>query len=108
MSDDPNPPAIGWTDDDAVMADLRAWLVEQGFIVVSDRYDPQSFGDQEVTLTRPIAIRLVRDRGQWWVDVLGADGQWAGIQRWREALRGGRISSEVGITTGRHPPGSAP
>jgi hypothetical protein len=88
VSDDPKPPPIGWTSDDAVMADLRTWLVGQGFIVLSDRYDAESFGNQEVTLTRPIAVRLVRDRGQWWVDVLGADGQWTGVQRWREALRG--------------------
>ena len=88
MNDDQNPPPIGWTADDAVMAELRTWLVERGFVVLSDRYNSASFGNQEVMLTRPIAVRLARDRGQWWVDVLGADGQWTGIHHRREALRG--------------------
>ena len=86
MSNDQDRPADGWTTDDAVMADLRSWLVERGFVVLSDSYDFEAFGNQEVILTRPIAVRLVRDRGQWWVDVLGADGRWSGIQRWRDAL----------------------
>jgi hypothetical protein len=88
VSSDENPPALGWTPDDAAMADLRSWLVERGFVVLSDSYDAESFGNQEVVLTRPIAVRLVRDRGRWWVDVLGSDGRWSGIQRWRDALRG--------------------
>jgi hypothetical protein len=81
-------PPIGWTADDAVMADLRSWLVDRGFVVLSDSYDFEAFGNQQVILTRPVAVRLVRDRGQWWVDVLGADGHWSGIQRWRDELRG--------------------
>ncbi len=87
MSEDDFVPG-GWTADDAVIADLRSWLVERGFVVVSDRYDAASFGDQEIALTRPIAVRLVRDRGQWWIDVLAADGRWAGIERWRDGSRG--------------------
>ena len=59
----------------------------EDLVVLSDNYDFEAFGNQEVMLTRPIAVRLVRDRGQWWVDVLGADGRWSGIQRWRDALR---------------------
>lgn len=88
MRDDPNPPAIGWTVDDAAMADMRRWLVERGFVVVRDEYDPDSFGNQEVILTRPVAIRLVRDRGEWRTELMGSDGQWAGILQWRDALRG--------------------
>jgi hypothetical protein len=88
VSDNPTPPAIGWTRDDAVMAALRAWLVERGFVVVRDHLTFDSFGDQEVLLTRPIAIRLVRDRGEWLVDVLGRDGQWEDIQGLRRRLRG--------------------
>jgi hypothetical protein len=33
----------GWTADDAIMADLRSWLVDQGFAVIGDRYHPDSF-----------------------------------------------------------------
>jgi hypothetical protein len=77
----------GWAADDSTMADLRTWLVEQGFVVVSDRYDAGSFGDQEVTLTRPVAVRLVRDRDQWRIDVLGADGRWTGIESLRDVPR---------------------
>lgn len=79
MGDDRTPPAIGWNADDAVMADLRAWLEGRGFTVLSDRYDPNSFGNQEVMLARPVAVRLVRDRGQWWVEVAGADGRFREI-----------------------------
>lgn len=88
MTDDPTPPPLGWTAGDTVMAELRAWLVERGFIVLRDHYDSASFGNQEVMLTRPIAVRLVRDRGEWRVEVLGADGQWSGIDRWRQASHG--------------------
>ncbi len=88
MGDEPRSRAGGWTVDDAVMADLRAWLVERGFTVLSDSYDVASFGNQEVTLARPVAIRLVKDRDQWWVEVAGADGRWSSIGRWRDALRG--------------------
>jgi hypothetical protein len=87
MSEDKFVPG-GWSADDAVIADLRTWLVEQGFVVVSDRYDAAAFGDQEIALTRPIAVRLVRDRDQWSIDVLGVDGQWTGIERWRDRSSG--------------------
>ncbi len=83
-----DPSAVGWTADDAVMADLRSWLADRGFVVVRDRYDSESFGNQEVILTRPVAVRLVRDRDEWSVDLMGDDGQWTRIQSRREALRG--------------------
>ena len=88
MGDDPNRPRVGWTPDDITMADLRAWLVDRGFAVLSDRYDSESFGNQEVVLARPVAIRLVKDRDQWSVDIAGVDGQFNEIRRWRDALRG--------------------
>lgn len=71
-----------WTADDSIMADLRAWLVEQGFAVLDDRYDPDSFGNQVVTLARPIAIRLLRDRAEWGVELLGSDGKWTWLGHW--------------------------
>lgn len=71
-----------WTTDDNVMAQLREWLVQQGFVVLSDHYNPDSFGNQEVVLARPIAIRLVRDRSEWGVFVAGSDGKWLPLDRW--------------------------
>jgi hypothetical protein len=59
-----------WSDDDQVMADLRNWLVDQGFVVLSDQLS-DSFGNQVVEMARPIGIRLVRDRDQWAIDLLG-------------------------------------
>lgn len=71
-----------WTAEDQAIAGLRAWLVEQGFVVLSDRYDPDHFGDQIVELARPIAIRLVRDRNQWAIEIVGSDGEWADLSGW--------------------------
>lgn len=88
MTDELDPPPIGWTADDATMAELRAWLVEQGYVVLFDAYDFASFGNQSVTLSRPLAIRLVRDRGRWAVEMIGADGHWKWIGQWRAELRG--------------------
>ena len=78
-----------WTADDSVMADLRAWLVDQGFVVLSDSYDSDSFGNQGVVLTRPIAIQLVRDRGEWGVSIAGSDGAWRWLDRWVTELTPG-------------------
>jgi hypothetical protein len=86
LGEEPQSPAIGWSGDDGVIADLRAWLVGRGFVVLSDHYDPDSFGNQEVTLARPAAIRLVKDRDQWRVDVAGGDGHWTWVGRWRDAV----------------------
>jgi hypothetical protein len=70
------------------MASLRAWLVEQGFVVLRDHLSPDSFGNQEVMLARPIAIRLVCDRDEWSVDVLDTGGQWTDMRSLRKRLRG--------------------
>jgi hypothetical protein len=32
-------PPMTWTPDDKVMADLRNWLIDQGFVVPMDQYD---------------------------------------------------------------------
>ena len=64
------------------MAELRNWLVEQGFVVLSDRYDPEHFGDQIVQLARPIGIQLVRDRDQWGIYLSGPDGNWLPLEHW--------------------------
>lgn len=88
MGEEPKSPATGWTGDDGVIADLRAWLVGRGFVVLSDYYDPASFGNQEVTIALPAAIRLIKDRDQWRVEIAGSDGHWRWVGRWRDALRG--------------------
>ena len=79
-----------WTDDDALFADLREWLTHQGFVVLSDSYAPDSFGNQAVTLARPVAVRLIKDRDQWSVDVCGNDGAWRPLHEWSAQLTGQR------------------
>jgi hypothetical protein len=71
------------------MADLRSWLLDQGFAILDDRYDSQAFGNQIVTFARPIAVRLVKDRSEWGVELLGPDGEWTWIGYW-----GGSRTSE--------------
>lgn len=77
-----------WTDDDGVMAELRSWLVEQGYVVLSDSYDADHFGNQLVELARPIAVRLIRDRGQWGIEIAGPDGVWSPLLAWVDATPG--------------------
>jgi hypothetical protein len=79
-----------WTDDDATFADLREWLTREGFVVLSDSYSSDSFGNQAVTLARPVAVRLVRDRGQWSVDICGHDGVWRPLHELGHELTGER------------------
>jgi hypothetical protein len=79
--------------DDEVMAELRNWLGEQGFVVLSDHYDPDHFGNQVVEMARPVGIRLVRDRDQWWIDVLGADGAWSALNSWLDTPGSGQALS---------------
>jgi hypothetical protein len=82
-----------WSDDDQVMAELRNWLVEQGYVVLSDQYDPDHFGNQIVEMARPVGIRLVRDRDQWWIDLLGPDGTWSPLNSIAESMAGSRGKS---------------
>src|SRR4249919_4007066 len=79
---------VTWTDDDGVMAELRSWLIEQGFVVLADHYDADRFGNQLVELARPIAVRLVRDRGQWGIDIAGPDGVWSPLSTWVDEVAG--------------------
>jgi hypothetical protein len=72
------------------MAELRRWLIDRGFVVLSDEYRSDSFGNQLVTLARPVAFRLVRDRSQWSVEACGSDGQWRWLGDWSAALNHGR------------------
>jgi hypothetical protein len=73
-------------EDEVTIAELRQWLVERGYVVLSDRYEPDAFGNQLITLARPAALRLVKDRGEWAVEVCGRDGQWRWLGDWSAAL----------------------
>jgi hypothetical protein len=86
-----------WTPDDRVMADLRYWLIDQGFTVLSDHYEADLFGNQVVELARPIAVRLIRDRGQWRVEIAGPDGEWSSLDNWAARLTGPRSTSSSAI-----------
>jgi hypothetical protein len=79
-----------WSDDDQVMAELRQWLGEQGFVVLSDQFDPDHFGNQFVEMARPVALRLVRDRDQWGIDLMGVDGSWSPLDLWLDPTAGSR------------------
>jgi hypothetical protein len=81
---------MAWSDEDKVIADLRIWLVERGFVVLSDEYDPDHFGNQIVEMARPIGIRLVRDRDEWRIDVLGLGGAWSPLDSWLDRETGSR------------------
>ena len=92
-----------WIDDDGVMAELRSWLVEQGFVVLSDVYDADHFGNQLVELARPIAVRLIRDRGQWGIEIAASGRALA----WVDATPG-RRAEVLPPPTERGPTGLLP
>src|SRR5438067_1243370 len=51
-------------------------LQARGYLAIEERYDERRFGDAVVTLKRDSTlIRLVRDRGQWFVEVCGPGGE---------------------------------
>jgi hypothetical protein len=50
-------------------------LIRRGYSITDGRYDENSFGDALVVLERNgTLVRLVRDRGQWFVEVGPAPG----------------------------------
>jgi hypothetical protein len=63
-------------------------LLRRGFAVVEERYDEDSFGDALVVLERNgTLVRLVRDRGQWFVEVAdAAGGDWFAPVVWHAFL----------------------
>ncbi len=76
-----------------VEAPLRA----RGYHVVSERYDGASFGDAEVTFERGATlVRVVRDRGQWFVEATARDwSEWFAPTIWRALLTGSMPSPEA-------------
>lgn len=63
-------------------------LSSAGFILLGDETNESHFGDRLITFARPpIELRVVRDRGQWAID-LKADGwsDWVGLPIFEGAL----------------------
>ena len=74
--------------------DVLGWLSESGFVVVSDR-TYESFGNRTVVLVNePVAVRLMKDRGIWRIDIAGpfaevpseSAGIWFEPKIWRSYL----------------------
>lgn len=63
---------------DVISPAARALLDElgrRGYAIGEERYDEDSFGNGLIVLERnDTLVRLVRDRGQWFVEVAGAAG----------------------------------
>jgi hypothetical protein len=58
------------------LAKLAAGLIEHGYRVVEERADPEHFGDRLIVFAgQRTRVRIVRDRGQWFVDVATAKGE---------------------------------
>jgi hypothetical protein len=74
-----------------IAAEVRAVtdaLAERGYRPVNERYDAGSFGNLLMVLERDAAlVRLVRDRGQWFIEATprGADDWFAPVV-WHAAL----------------------
>ena len=80
----------------AVMAELSCELASQIeqlkktllVVLVEETYDPDNFGNAALTMVGPeISIRLVRDRGQVFMDIAQADGEWVDANEILEAVR---------------------
>jgi hypothetical protein len=65
-------------------------LRARGYHVVSERHDDASFGDAEVTFERgATVVRVVRDRGQWFVEATAKGwSEWFAPTIWRALLSG--------------------
>jgi len=82
------------------LGQLVAALETQGFDVVERGYDAQSFGNQLIELAGPTdlpatAVRLVRDRGLWSVEVQLDGGDWFGPYELTLAIENGRYSTRA-------------
>lgn len=60
------------SDSPTSIGELLEQLPQVGFNVVAERYSAESFGNRVTVLERdPVAIRMLKDRGIWTVDVAG-------------------------------------
>ena len=65
-------------------------LRRHGYAIADERYDPDHFGDALAVLESDrTRVRVVRDRGQWFVEVAGArGGEWFAPVIWKAFLDG--------------------
>jgi hypothetical protein len=71
------------------LAALVDVLAAHGFKVVEERRDDDHFGDQLMVFSgRHARIRVVRDRGQWFVEAATANGDWYAPVIWLAHLGG--------------------
>jgi hypothetical protein len=76
---------------DAISREVRALLdelIRRGYVVGEERDDEDSFGNALVVLERSgTAVGVVRDRGQWFVEVADAGrGEWFAPVVWHAFL----------------------
>lgn len=70
-------------------------LLGRGYSVGEKRYDNERFGDALIVVGRETTrIRLIRDRGEWFVEVAGAD-DWFSPVVWRAFLQSAMPSLEI-------------
>jgi hypothetical protein len=63
------------------------WLGSQGFLVTEDVYSERDFGNWSREFSgHGIGVRVVRDRGQWFVEARGPGSKWFSIQAWSQCL----------------------
>src|SRR6266550_3475553 len=73
-----------------------SFLVERGFEVVDDSYNPEAFGNAFVRFeSKDFAVRVVRDRGQIFADVGPAQtsDEWHDLRRVLEFLGHGSVET---------------
>lgn len=70
-------------------------LQRRGYSVAEERYDEASFGNTLIVLERDTTrVRLVRDRGQWFVEVAGGH-DWFSPVIWRAFLESSMPPVEI-------------
>lgn len=75
---------------------LVDWLTRRGFRRTEQQISAE-FGNRFTVLEREkCRVRLVRERGQWWVEVAAPDGHgWFDLDIWRSCLEGGEAPLEA-------------
>ena len=68
---------------------LAHWLTSQGF-TLTEHHVSSAFGDRLLLFERePCRVRLVRDRGQWFLEIAGpTTSDWFDADIWRSCLEG--------------------
>jgi hypothetical protein len=83
---------------DVIPDELNALLDDlqrRGYLVTETRYDEASFGNAIIVLKHDATrIRLVRDRGQWFIEVAAAH-DWFDPMIWRAFLEASEPSVEI-------------